>query len=233
MDNSQILTVVFGLIIITAIAYQIFFNKKAVIKRKLKKAPHKRIYSFRNGEVAKFTGTIEIVDNPLIAPLSKRKCSYYHVIVEKQVSSGKSSHWKTIIEETKSCKYVIRDSSACALIKAYVLKSYVVLDKKFSSGAFNDADANLESYLNKHGHESEGFLGFNKTLRYREGVLEQGEQIAVLGKGKWHDAAEVNLPSNYDRVLVVTASEEHPVYLSDDPSTTKLDRNKRHGRLRR
>jgi len=232
MDNSQILAVVFGLIIIIAIAYQIFFNKKAIIKRRLKKAPHKRIYSFRNGEVAKFTGSVEFVDEPLIAPLSKRKCSYYYVIVEQRVSSGKSSRWKTIIEETHSNKFVIRDSSACALIQKGETSSYLVLDQKYSSGAFNDADDNLENFLRKHGHDSEGFLGFNKTMRYREGILEEGEKIAVLGKGKWFDAEQVGLPSNYDRVLVVTASEKDPVYFSDDPKTTTVDRSRRDGRLR-
>jgi len=84
----------------------------------------------------------------------------------------------------------------------------------------DDATDNLERYLNKKGEKSEGFLGLNKTLRYKEGVLERGEKIAVFGKGIWKDGAFLNLPEKYKKILEVTASEESAVYLSDDPNTT-------------
>jgi len=42
----------------------------------------------------------------------------------------------------------------------------------------------LKSTLIVIGFKSEGFLGFNKSIRYKEGILENGEEIAVFGKGK-------------------------------------------------
>lgn len=206
---------------VIVIVLSVVNDKKAIIRRKLNKAPLKRIASFRNREVAKFIGLVEFVDEPLIAPLSKRPCAYYHVLVERQVSSGKSTHWKTIIEETDHINYVVKDSSGVAAISKKQLKSHIVLDRKYTSGTFKDADANLEHFLNMHGHQSEGFFGFNKTLRYREGILEAGEKIAVLGEGRWRQAEEVGLPSHLGRILVMEASEKSQLYLSDDPTTTK------------
>ena len=171
--------------------------------------------------MAKFIGQVEFVDDPLIAPLSKRKCAYYHVLVEQKISTGNSYYWKTIIDEKDHVKYVIKDNSGFAMILKEQLKSYIVLDRKYSSGAFNDADAHLEQYLQQHGQKSKGAFKFNKALRYREGILEEGERIAVLGEGRWRQAEEVGLPKHYGRILVMETSEKSPLYLSDDPSTTK------------
>lgn len=223
MDTSYIFPILVMSAIVIILVLSAIFSKKAIIKRKLKNAPTKRISSFRSGEVAKFVGEVSLIDEPLIAPLSKRPCAYFHVIVEQKVSSGKNTHWKTIIEETDSVKYLLKDASGFAMIKKKYIKSYVVLDRKFSSGTFKDAEANLENYLQKHGKKSEGTFGWNKTIRYREGVLEEGELVAVLGEGKWRQPEALGLSNEYDRILVMKDSEKSPVYLSDDPSTTKKE----------
>ena len=58
-------------------------------------------------------------------------------------------------------------------------------------------------------------------MRYKEGVLEEGELIAAMGKGEWKTADQAQLPDTYDRVLEISATEQEPVYLSDDPETVK------------
>lgn len=211
-----IFIVIFGVIVFLSF----YFSNKTVVKRKLKKANVIKISNFMSGETAKINGSVEIVDKPLIAPLSKRECAYYHVVVEENVSSGKSSHWETLIEEEDSCQFVIRDGRSCAYIDDENIKSYIVDDWKSSSGFMNDADDFLEEYLQAHGYKSENFLGLNKTIRYREGVLEQGERIAVLGKGEWKSASQCNLSENYSRILVISSPDEGNVYLSDAPETT-------------
>ena len=209
------------IVIIAIIVISRLFSKKAIIKSKLKKAGQKKIADFKSGEIAKIVGNVEFVDDPLIAPLSKRRCSYYYVLVQQQVSSGKSSHWKTIVEEEVSGKFVIREDDQCAFINDNNLKCYIVQDRNYSSGFMHDAEENLEEYLNSKGHKSEGFLGMNKTLRYKEGVLEDGEEIAVFGKGEWKNASMLNLPEKYGRVLEIASTHSEAVYLSDDPGTTK------------
>jgi len=105
------------------IAYQYFFSKQAILKRKLKKKVAKELSQFKDGAIAKIIGTIEFVDPPLLAPLSYRKCALYYVHVEEKVSSGKNSHWDTIIEKRISSKFLIKDGDHYAYINALDLQS--------------------------------------------------------------------------------------------------------------
>ncbi|WP_320018768.1 hypothetical protein [Labilibaculum manganireducens] len=231
-------------IIITVLLSAVFFSKKAIIKRKLKKSELRKIADFKDGELARIVGTVEFVDAPLLSPLSNRECAYYYVHVEQKVASGKSSKWKTIIEEEISNKFLIKEETSYAFINDKRIKSYIVQDESYSTGFFSDATENFENYLNSKGYKSEGSWGFNKTLRYKEGILEQGEKVAVFGKGEWKDAASLNLPEKYGRILAITSSTEDAIYLSDDPDTTeknpakissleKPNTNTRRGRYRK
>ena len=60
----------------------------------------------------------------------------------------------------------------------------------------------------------------NRTIRYKEGVLEKDERIAVLGKGEWKEVGQLGLPEKYGKVLEIRSSDEEAIYLSDDPDTT-------------
>ncbi len=209
------------IVILVFVLLGLYFNKKAVIKRKLKKAVGKKISDIVSGEIAKVVGKVEFVGEPLIAPLSGMHCAYYCVLVEQQKSTGKSTHWDTIIEEEVGGKFVIRDGRHCAHIDSRNVKGVLVEDRQYSSGYRNDATPGLEKYLNDHEQKSVGVFGWNKNIRYKEGVLEEGELIAAMGRGEWKNAEQVQLPDTYDRVLEISSTDQEPVYLSDDPVTVK------------
>lgn len=209
------------LVIAAIIFISFYYSKAAIVKRKLKKAVDKKISDFVSGDIAKIVGKVEIIGEPLIAPLSGRPCGYYYVLIEQMVSSGKSSHWETIIEEEVAGTFVVRDGRYAAHISNQKVKSYIVQDKIYKSGFGNDATAVLEKYLNDHGQKSEGLFGMNKTIRYKEGVLEEGELIAAIGRGEWKNAEHLKFEGNFDRVLEISATETEPIYLSDDPDTVK------------
>lgn len=216
-------TIIIAFVAVIAIVFLLvyFFSKKAIIKRKLKNSELKRLSSFRSGETARIVGKVEFVDTPLIAPLSGRKCSLYHVLIEQERSTGKNSTWDTLVDEERHCKYVIKDGSKYAYINNTLLKSYIVEDAKYKSGFLNDPTENMESFLSSKGIDTSGFFGFNKTLRCKEGVLEKDEEIAVFGHGEWKEAIELGLPEKYGQVLEITATGDEAIYLSDDPDTTE------------
>lgn len=199
----------------------VFFNKEARVRRKLKKAAGKKISDFASGEIAKVVGKIEYVGKPLVAPLSGRPCAYYYVLVEQEESSGDSRHWNTLIEEEVAGTFFIRDGKYCAHINSKNIKSYLVEDREYSSGFMEDATWSHKKYLQDHGQESTDFWGFNKSLRYKEGILEEGELIAVVGRGEWKKAEQEQLPDSYGRVLSISSTDKESVYLSDDPETVK------------
>ncbi|WP_216616297.1 hypothetical protein [Marinifilum caeruleilacunae] len=210
-----------AILAIVVIALFIFFSKKAIIKRKLKKSELKRLSRFRSGETAKIVGKVEFVDPPLKAPLTHRKCSHYHVKIEEKKTSGNNSRWVTLVKEEKQVRYLIKDGIKYAYINDSFLKSYIVQDAKYSSGFWTDPTENVEHFLSSKGIDPTGFFGFNKTFRCKEGILEENEEIAVYGHGEWKDAAELALPAKYGKVLEITATGEEAIYLSDDPDTTE------------
>ncbi len=204
--------IVFMAIIIFVVQY---FSKKAIVKRKLKKTPKKPIRLVQTNEVVRITGKVESVGDLLIAPLSGRKCVYYYVLVQIQRSTGKSTSWTKLIEEEVPGKFLVRDGDNYAVVDTNDVKSYIVQDKNYSSGFRKDAEQQLEAYLQSHGHSSTGFLGMNKALRYKEGILEVGEMITVAGKAEWRNINAATISS--DRILTIKPTDKSPVYLSDDP----------------
>ncbi len=225
MEFNWIVLVVFVAfvgVIATLVIYSSYFTRKAIVKRKLKSAAGKKIADFATGNIAKVVGKVECVGKPLIAPLSGRPCAYFCVLVEQRVSSGKSSHWEKIIEEEVAGTFVVRDERHCTLVSSSNVKSYLVEDKEYSSGFLNDPTYELQRYLEVHGKKSDTLFGLNRTIRYKEGVLEEGELIAVMGRGEWKNSEQVKLPESFGRVLVITSTEVEPVYLSDDPETVSI-----------
>jgi len=207
------IVVFLGGIIVAAI----FFSKKAIVKRALKKAPLMQISQFMGGEAGRITGKVAFVGHVLNAPLSNRRCSYYNVVVEEYRSSGKSGHWHTIINEEVAGDIVLAQGNQYALIDKTAIKSYLLPDANFKSGTFNNATPELEAFLAQRGYKSTGLIGLNKTLKYSEGVLEENETFTVSGIGNWMTSKPAGVKIPASRFLLVTPGEKGVVYLTDDP----------------
>lgn len=168
------------------------------------------ISQFKNGQRGKIVGKLDFFDAPLISPLTGRECSYYHVVIKEHRRRGKSSSWVTIIDERRNVDFMIQEGEYSALVSSQNIQGMLVKDGKFKSGTFNDATPHLNAFLERHGRSSTGMLGFNKSLKYHEGILEKGEEVAVLGTGMWENSES--------KVLLVNADQE-PVYVSDHHRT--------------
>lgn len=218
MVIAIIVIVVLGGIVTLAVV----FSKKAIIRRALKSAPLKRIHEVQNGEKARVVGRIVYAGKVLTSPLSRRHCAAFHVEVQEYRRHGKSGSWVTVINDEQKGDIVIHDGMGNAQIEPSVI-SLMVQDANYSSGTFNDATPELQEYLRFHGRESTGLLGFNKQIRYKEGILEQGELIAAVGVGTWHSARARNINLAQDRLLVLGPDEKGKLYITDDPGLIKTD----------
>lgn len=134
------------------------------------------------GQLVKIYGELRYAEEPpLISPLSKRGCAYFQTIVKEHKGN---ETWVEILEEQRRhTRCWIDDGSGTALIELAQASVVVHLDKNYRSGSFKDAQVELEAFLRSHNMSSQGML-FNKTLSYREGVLEEGEKIVVCGRSK-------------------------------------------------
>ena len=67
----------------------------------------------------------------------------------------------------------------------------------------------MEKFLDRHNVDSKGFFGFSKTIRYREGILEEGEMFTVAGEGQWNKTVDHNLMLTSKNVLVLIPGKEN------------------------
>ena len=221
-DNSYLVPIIFISIaaIIGVLSY--FFSTKQKIIRILSKLPIKQIGSLRNNELTRFSGNALHVKEPLIAPFSKRKCVFYVMKIEQKKSNGKSSSWRTIVNEEKIQEFFLEKNGDFAIVrpsqnpKNYV--SHLVIDKKVNSGSFNDPSPKFKELLNHYNIESEGFFGFNKSLRYSEGVIEIGEQITVAGVAKWKRLKEPIEGYSYSKIAELESSDKQKLIITDLPN---------------
>lgn len=222
-DFHVVILIVFAGFIAGSIVYNAFFSRKAIIKRRLKKTGVTDISSAQTGDVVHIRGEVIKAGKELHAPLSGRRCSYYHILIRERRSTGKSSTMVTIIDEEVAGTVVIKQGTHYALIKTESVKSHLIQDRQYQSGFLNDATPRLEAVLNEFGKKSTGLFGLNKTIEYKEGVIEAGEIIAVHGKAEWKPTNDLKLKLPAARVLVIEADYNESVYISDDPDITESE----------
>ena len=115
--NPAIIIALIILLIGTIIFLAYYFNQKQVIIRTLSKIPVKPASGLRTNELSKVSGKALHVKEPIVAPYSQRKCVFYQIRIQQKVSNGKSSHWRTIVEEEKSQEFFVETSSDFVIVK--------------------------------------------------------------------------------------------------------------------
>jgi hypothetical protein len=150
---------------------------------------------------------------------------FYEATVEQYRSNGKTGSWRQVAREVKGIPFVLDDGSGRAIVDPSGARVAVDIDMTTRSGTFDDATPVEEEFLSRHGLRSTGWV-FNKSLRYREGVIEIGETIAVMGQGvREPDPDAVGKVGGYrtgpPTRLRLGGSARHPILLSDAPDTLR------------
>ncbi|WP_298313812.1 hypothetical protein [uncultured Aquimarina sp.] len=216
---------IFLLGVIIFLIFSQIYSKKNRILRKLKEYPFKKIQLCKENEYIKIKGKAFPINEPFISPIGKSKCLYYKIQVEEKRSNGKSSSWRTIIKEEKFQDFIIESQGDKAIVSTKIPKSaktvYLNQDIEYTSGTWNDPPNFLDQYLKSHGKDSTGLFGFNKSIRYREGVIEIGEKITILGTGNWKESDQ-NLDRYSSKSLYISGDSENKLIITDDPKAQEL-----------
>ena len=93
----------------------------------------------------------------------------------------------------------------------------LIKDKKTSSGTFNNPTPEFESLLRQYNIDPLNFLGFNKSLRYKEGVIEIGEQITVSGIAKWKTLNQPIPGYHYSKIAELVNQGKEKLIITDLP----------------
>jgi hypothetical protein len=162
-------------------AWKYFKSDRWRLSRALKKAARVPLADVRDGDVVRVTGRARAAEEePFGAPLSGRACLAYEVEVEEYVQHGRSGKWKSIIHETDHVDaFWLVEPRARARVQCVPASLVLDRDAKFRSGVLREPDQTLIAYLANHGQQHQGMI-FNRNLRYREGIIEPGEEVTVL-----------------------------------------------------
>ena len=170
---------------LTVIALIYYFDAGRRLKRRLQKLPiSKTIAQTPENEDVRVSGVLAFVEGKpaLIAPLTKRPCAAWRVIVEEQRSNGKSSSWHTVVNESDSTDFALVDESGRAIVDGTALSLALDFDEAHKQDMFNEGSPKLKEFLATRGVKTHGLL-LKKSLRAREGALEEGEVVTVGGVG--------------------------------------------------
>ena len=227
---NYLVIIVIALIAIAIIYAAFHFNKRLQIRRKLQRFPASTIRRARSGDYVRIVGEVDFVSEPFISPVTQRECAFFHLEVEREQYRGRSTQWETLFEEKVKSPFMVRQRDYVAVVNVDEIEAYLYPDRGFTPGVVNKGDEELERYLATKNYDSKGNFGLRKSIRYKEGVLEKGEKVCVSGKAKWIENSDL-LPDIEGKILYLTADENHPVYISDDPKLLKeLDDEKSGGK---
>jgi hypothetical protein len=185
LPHWAILTVAVALIFLEA-----FFLYKAAANRKranlIAGTPLTKVAELGGGR-ARVEGRATAFSRRLEAPLSGTPCVYFRFKVEEKRThpggphGGGGSHWKTVIDDVQSVPCGVDDGTG--IVGVNLAEAEVVLSPgtQTRSGFLNDAPPRVEQVLQeRYGRSSKGWI-FNKGMRYTETLIEEGDDLLVLG----------------------------------------------------
>lgn len=148
----------------------------------------------------KSSGEIVAREKPLVSPLSQTECVYYLFTVEelktttkqerlskherrrgKMANSKTESHWENVITDKKAVKCALKDETGEAEVKLLDAETVLSPNAHSTSGTFNNCSEELRQTLSERYNFSTRGLLFNKTLRYTETLIEEGNTLFVIG----------------------------------------------------
>jgi hypothetical protein len=207
---------VIGLIVCIGI-YRYLNSRRYRVGNAMAKQDFTVTHTVQDGDFVKIKGEVWDGGEKITAPLSRRSCAYYHVLVERQ-SSGKNRNWITEVEEEMMADLVLKCGNTYVVIESDSPLTHLIADRQYSSGFLEDAGPEMESFLRKNGSSSTTWIGMNRTMRYKEGILEKGEKVAVAGTARWISTSGLKFHLPVDKALLISEIESKGVFISDDPS---------------
>jgi len=197
------------------IGSSILFSKKNRMLRKLRKSPFKKVSQAQNGQYQKFKGKALFVHELTKSPLTNRDCIFYRVLVRQK----RDKYWRTLIEDNSEADFFLDCKGELLLIKMDQPSSFreILLenDHDVRSSIFNDATKQMDAFLEKHNKKSENIIGLNKTLRYKEGILEHEEMVVVKGIVEWKALKEPIAGYSYSKIATLKGNAHEKLLITD------------------
>ncbi len=170
----------------------------------------------------KTCGRAVSLENPLVSPMTSTKCLFYHFKVEELKSStdtttthgrrGSSTqtrtttYWETVVSDRQAVKCAVKDETGSARVDMLDADTELLPSAHGNSGTFNSCPEELKNTLRqRYAYSTKGMM-LNKQLRYTEMVIEEGNELFVIGDVK-KSAGEAEFVRGSQPFIVTNQSE--------------------------
>jgi hypothetical protein len=171
----------------------------------------------------KLVGTVRSVGEPLVAPLSGRRCVAWRVAVQQEMELGERDHWQTIRTVNRASDFLLADAGHTARVDAAGAQLDLVSDSNALTGTFDNPTPAEAEFFAANPVSTDALLGFQRNLRYIEVILEEGATVAAVGVAAAEfDPSGGSAGSGYrdpaQRIVLSSTDPKRPVLIGDDPA---------------
>ena len=225
--EAEIIQTVVSLAGVAAAIAALMMSRTRRFRRKLARHRLWRLRELPEGRYARIVGRAHPVGEPLIAPMTGRRCVYYEVKVEGKGVAPSPGKMSVIAAETRAIPFLLNDGTGRAHVVPDGADVLVDFDARsdFSPQPLVVTPDHMAFYA-RHGKTVLGGI-YGTELRYREAVIEVEDMITILGAGVREPDPDPAPGSAGPRSRMRFASTPpHPLLITDDWSPDE----KPHGR---
>jgi len=222
-----------------AYTYSYFCGHKKFI-RTFKEVGILKLEACQDNELVRVQGKLILLGNPLIAPYSETQCAAYETrastMEEVVTASGGGSNvqskpiWETLKLVSETTDFLIKCENSYAIVRVDECKLKIHKDTvhdensytKDRGGFLTESENNKrQETLIRMNQSYRNYIGvYAEDIKFEEGILEQDEQVAVRGVGRWinlDDTEELKFlrEKGIDKVFEIKNSTDHQLYISD------------------
>lgn len=203
-----------------------FYKGFATLKRKrlIENTPTSKVRSIAMGLVEVYGKVVLYNDKSFAGPFSKKKCVYYKYTIEEYRSSGKSSRWVMIKKEDNAAPFYLQDDTGSVFVDARDAEVDIPSDFEWKSGMGNDPPANVMEFLNSKGIKHDSLFGFNKTMRFKEYIIEPDNMLYIMGTAKDNPYIEEGSAQTNEADIMIGKGKNNLYYIADKPEKNVLSK---------
>jgi hypothetical protein len=241
MANRVFIILVGTVSIVSALAYaySYFWGHKKFI-RTFKEVEILKLDKCQDNELVRIQGKLVLLGESLIAPYSGKQCAAFETrastMEEVVTAKGSGSHvesktiWETLKLVSDTSDFLIKCEELYAIVRVDECKLKIHEDivhdessyAKDRGGFLTENENNKrQETLTRMNHSYRNYIGvYAEDIKFEEGILEQDEQVAVRGIGKWINVAELEelsflVEKGVDKVFEIRNSADYQLHISD------------------
>lgn len=224
------------------IAVQVWLDRPERRARQALQGERRRLAGCAEGQPLRVAGRVRMTEQPLVAPLSGRPCCYWEIEIvigdRYQVGVGEPGLLSprlagqragqlevdrnpggTFVVHDRQDFDLLDDGDEVARVRMQRARVSIDYDRDYASGAMKRPTLAMRELLNNHVRLGGLGLSLQQEIRYREGVLEDGERVVVKARTRFEVApgGQGGYRDVGHRVELV-ALEEGELYVSDEAS---------------